>query len=332
MSDIQIYALKGDKDSEWAKLIFNSLNEGIGRFGWSYVKGCDLRILKSRIDNSGWKSLSKDEQSCFQAFLLDFKVGDWVVYINIPEWGQCTMARVAGPYYWEQTDSDFNHRFKVDCSTIKQFGRNDVAVHPALRQRLSLMGRYWRIYTQAEFFALISNLEAGGTPQPRTVQSSAALLSREIEPLLRQITERVQHVHPNYDLEFLLELVFQAMPNVRKVVRQGGAGDHGADLLVEYESGLPMPALQTQHTCVVQIKSFTGLHWDTQAVEDIRRAFKRYPNADVGLIISTAEASTPKLDKAIEKLRNDSGRRVELLIGADVARILLRFGGAALWR
>jgi hypothetical protein len=105
----------------------------------------------------------------------------------------------------------------------------------------------------------------------------------------------VQRIHPNYDLEALLELVFRAMPNVHKVVRQGGAGDYGADLLVEYESGLPIPALQTQHTCVVQAKSFTGEHWDTQAVADIRRAFERYPTADVGLIVSTAEASTPSL-------------------------------------
>ena len=240
------------------------------------------------------------------------------------------MARVAGPYYWEWTDTDFNHRFKVDVSTIREFDRNDVAVQPYLSQRLKLRGRYWHVYAEAEFEALLSNLAAVGAPQPRTPQSSAALLGREIEPLLRQITERIQRLHPNYDFEALLELVFRGMPNVRRVIRQGGAGDHGADLLIEYESGLAIPALQTQHTCVVQAKSFVGEQWDTRAVEDIRRAFVKYPAADVGLIVSTAEASTPRLDAAIDDLRTASGRRVELLIGADVARLLLRFGSALL--
>ena len=56
---------------------------------------------------------------------------------------------------------------------------------------------------------------------------------------------------PNYGLEALLEIVFNNIPGVRNVTRQGGAGDHGADLIVEYEGGIPHPAFQTQHTCVV---------------------------------------------------------------------------------
>lgn len=328
MKEVQLFALKGDAD--WTETVVSSLAQGVGRFGWSFKDGCDLRVLKSRIEASGWESLTKNEQECFQPFLLDLNTGDWVVYVNVPVWGQCTMACVSGPYYWEWTDTDFNHRFSVDTSTVRQFDRNDIAVEPHLSQRLKLRGRYWRIYAEAEFKALLANLAAGGVPQPRTTQSSAALLGRDIEPLLRQITERIQRLNPNYDFEALLELVFRGMPNVRRVVRQGGAGDHGADLIIEYESGLPIPALQTQHTCVVQAKSYVGEQWDTRAVEDIARAFVRYPTADVGLIVSTAEASTPRLDAAIDALRTSSGRRVELLIGADVARLLLRFGSTLL--
>ena len=328
MEDAQVYALKGH--DEWATTVHASLLNGVGRFGWSYIEGGDLGRLKAKIGLSGWNSLDEGEQDCFQAFLMDIKADDWVVYVNVPEWGKCTLARVTGPYYWEYADEDFNHRFPVDPSTVRVFDRNDVAVRPALSARLKLRGRYWRIYAAQEFEALLSALAAGAAPQPRTTQTNAALLGREIEPLLRRITEQVQRTHPNYDFEGLLELVFREMPNVRRVVRQGGAGDHGADLLIEYESGLPIPTLQTQHTCVVQAKSFTGEHWDTRAVEDIRRALVRYPSADVGLIVSTAEASTPVLDAAIEKLRQETGKRVELLVGADVARFLLRFGGALL--
>ena len=117
------------------------------------------------------------------------------------------------------------------------------------------------------------------------------------------------------------------VPGVREVKWQGGAGDHGADILVIFEAGLPIPGLQQQQEWVIQVKSFEGLLWDTKAVEDIRRAFDHYPNANMGLIVSTATSSTEPFDSALEKLREETGKTVHLLIGPDVARFFLRFGG-----
>ncbi|GJE62071.1 restriction endonuclease [Methylobacterium trifolii] len=329
-----IYALKGP--SEKANLvdeIRKSLDAGEGRFGWSYLEeghdDVDLERIAAKIEQSGRDSLTPLEIECNQAFLLGLVPGDWVIYINVPSYGRCTMAQVTRGYYWKHTAPDFNHRFGVDPTTVKEFDRNDASVQPALRARLVLQGRWWRIYAQDEFEFLRAALVSGITPRPRTQATSAALLGRQIEPLLIDITRRIQHTHPNYDLEILLEQVFKLMPGVRRVTRQGGAGDHGADLIVEYESGLPIPSLQSQHTCVVQVKSYTGTHWDLQAVEDIKRAFEHYPIADMGLIISTADFATEAFDAEIQKLRRETGKRVELLIGPDVARMILRFGDAA---
>lgn len=331
MTQEQIYALKGDPD--WAQMISTSLREGVGRFGWSYMKEGDqpladanLRRLKSKIEESGFGSLTKDEGDRYVAFLLELKKGDWVIYINVPNWGRCTVARVTGAYYWgSPEDDDFNHRFPVDPASVCEFDRNSAMVHPALSARLKLQGRFWRVYAVEEFKALLSNLESEIAFPLRTPQTDADLLNREITPLLQEITNRIHRTHPNYALEGFLKLVFDRIPGVRNVIWQGGAGDHGADLIVEFEGGLPHPALQTQHTCVVQAKSYVGEHWDTRAVEDIGRAFIRYPAADMGLIVSTADSSTPALESAIEDLRNRTGKRIELLIGADVAKFVLRF-------
>lgn len=81
---------------------------------------------------------------------------------------------------------------------------------------------------------------------------------------------------------------------------------------------------------VVQIKSYEGDHWDTRAVDDIRRAFEHYPEASMGLIISTATSSTTALERAIDELREESQKPVALLIGSDVAAFLLRFGAKLL--
>jgi hypothetical protein len=332
---MHIHALKVE---EWAEQVYGSLKDGVGRFGWSYMKDdnglalgdADLNRLKSKIASTGWETLTRDEQDRYQPFLLELQDGDYVVYINVPLWGRCTVARVTGPYYWKHIDDDFNHCFHVGPYSIRDFDRNTEIVHPALSTRLKLQGKHWRIYVEDEFQSLLTGLDAGGIPKRRTPWTNAKLLGREAEPFLLEITRRVQHVNPNYDLEGLLELVFKAIPGVRNVVWQGGAGDRGADLIVEFEGGLPHPALQTQHKCVVQAKSYCGDHWDTRAVGDVRRAFVAYPDADMGLIVSTADSSTEALDKAIKELRQASGKRVELLIGPDLARFLLRFGGGVI--
>jgi Restriction endonuclease len=332
-----VHALRAD---EWENEVYVSLKKGVGRFGWSFMRDAagqslgdaDLRRLKGKIDANGWSSLTADEQDRYQAFLLELKEGDWVVYVNVPRYGRCTLARVTGPYYWDHNapaDEDFNHRFLVDPTSVRDFDRNDVIVQPRLAARLKLQGRHWHIYAISEFQDLIRDLDRDLPPQRRNSQTNANLLRRKVEPLLAGITKQVQHTNPNYDFEGLLKLVFDQMSSVRNVTLQGGAGDHGADLLVEFEDGLPYP-LQMQHTCVVQAKSYEGTMWSLRAVDDIRRAFERHPEADMGLIVSTAEASTPEFEKALMDLRERSGKRVGFLIGADVARFILRYGGPLL--
>lgn len=199
-------------------------------------------------------------------------------------------------------------------------------MHPSLSARLKLQGRYWRIYLQEEFEQLLSAIDSGRLGAVRDAKANLAFLSREIQPLLSGITEKIHHCHPNYDLEGLFADVFRAVPGVKEVKWQGGAGDHGADTIVVFETGLPVTGMQKQETCVVQVKSFEGEHWDTKAVDDIRRAFDHYPEVGSGLIVSTATSATEALEKSLEELRKDTGKPVSLLIGADVAAFLLRYG------
>lgn len=321
-----IYALKGANQCD----VRASLSEGEGRFGWSYVETADLRQLRQRIQEEGWDSLSQEEKNCYQSFLLDLQEGDYVVYVNLPSWGRCTVAKVTGSYQWRFANPDFNHRFPVDPASVYEFDRNDAIVHPALRRRLSLQGRWWRIRLQREFESLLDSLRSGILPARRTPEVSMRHLSNELQPHLSDITKVIHHTHPSADLEALLERVFQNVPGVEEVHRQGRAGDHGADILVTFRAGLPISGLENERTAVVQVKSFEGEHWDTQAVEDIRRAFEHHPEASMGLIISTASASTKMLDEALDKLKEESGKPVALLIGPEVAAFFLRFGAQLL--
>lgn len=318
-----IYAFKANgREND----VFNSLKNGEGRFGWSYIETGDLRTLKQRIIEEGRGSLSEEEQDCYQEFLLNLQPGDHVVYINVPEWGRCTTAKITGNYLWRFDDDDFNHRFPVDPESVREFDRNDVAVHPALSRLLKLPPRQWTINLQDEFNALLDSL-SGNTPEsPRTARDNLRYLANAITPLLSGITREIQHTHVNSDLEPLIADVLKNVPGIIDVKWQGGAGDHGADIIAKFSGGLPILGLELDQTLIVQVKSFKGEHWDTQAVEDIRRAFKHYPEARAGLIVSTADKSTPALDHAVEQLREESKKPVALLIGQEVAAFILRYG------
>jgi hypothetical protein len=254
--------------------------------------------LQTKIDTFGWEAgLTNKEKDCYQGFLLELKENDYVVYINTPEWGRCTLARVTGPYFWRFEDrerTDFNHRFHVDSASVMVFDRNAAFAHPSLSARLKLRGRYWRIYLHDEFADLVVALKSGVVSHPRTLPDNLSFLAKAIQPLLINITEQIHHAFPNTNLEGLLAEVLKIVPGVRgsELKWQGGAGDHGADLIVIFESGLPVLGLQRQTTCVVQVKSFEGPQWDTKAVDDIRRALDHYPEAEMGLIVSTATLST----------------------------------------
>lgn len=325
--DKAIYAFRGSSD--WCD-IFASLQKGDGRFGWSYIPTADLRQLQKRIDGGEWDKLTDQEKDCYQSFLLDMKDGDYVVYINVPAWGKCTLARVTGGYEWRYEDKDFNHRFPVDPSSVYTFDRNSASVHPALGARLKLQGRWWRIYKHKEFMDLVDFLKAGGKSVQKTPQANLQFLSAQIEPCLLDITRHIHNTHPNYDLECLLAEVFKKVPGVIDVKWQGGAGDHGADIIVTYESGFPIPGMEKQSVLLVQVKSFYGKHSDTKAVNDIERAFRHYPDASMGLIISTADSASDEVTEALDKLREASGKQIGLLIGPNVAAFLLRYGAKLL--
>ncbi|MXW65216.1 MAG: restriction endonuclease [Bacteroidetes bacterium SB0662_bin_6] len=327
MSDYTIYALKNSTIPDQDAKTYKSLREGVGRFGWSYVETADLTELRDRIVNRGWDDLDDDEKACYQTFLLDIKEGDYVVYINIPTWGECTLARVTGPYFWEWggENSDFNHRFSVDPDSFLVFDRNDAIVHPQLSSKLKLRGRWWRIFDlHEEFELLVDSLKKGEGGQPRTMETSLDRFKNEILPNFESITKKIHRAYPGSDLEKLIAEIFRRVPGVKDVKEQGGPGEHGADLLVIFEWGV-----LGQSTWVVQVKSFKDEMWETKAVDQIREALE-YWGADMGVIVSTASSGSEALDKALDKLRDDTGKPVSLLIGEDVAAFLVRFGGELL--
>lgn len=325
--DRNVWAIFGDE--RFRDVMYRSLQAGERRFGWSYVETADPESLAGRIEREGWSSLSEKEKDCYQRFLLEIRPGERVVYVNVPARGEGTLARADRPHFfrWDPEIGDLGHRFGVDPTTLRTFDRNAAFVHPRLSSLLKFRGRYRRIHARDEFQDLLDSLAEPGavsSEQKRTPVDHVKQLFQELNEPLKKVLEGVRRTHPNRDLEMLMQRVFEAMPGVIGVERKAGSGDRGADLVVIDRAGLPVGELERDEISLVQVKAYEGLHDDTRAVEDIRRAFEHHPEATVGLIVSTAEGVSQRFHDALRKLGEGTDKTVAMLYGANLARLVLR--------
>ena len=333
-----IWALKGPSPNDYdqeeytevLKFLSSSIRKGVSRFGWGYIDTADLTKLQDKT----WQEMNYKEQNCWSKanFLLEVEKGDWVVHINLPYWGACFAGQVIEEYSFEQTDnevSDYRHTLKLDPTTIIEFERNDDEVLPIISSRLKLQGRYWTIQYVDEFLQTINNIKAEALGKKESESVGVFYLKQDLSPLLKSITDKIQKAHPAGKLESFIAEVLRKVPNVINVSEHGkhkGWGtDNGADLIVTYKSGLSFSNLEKEEKLVVQVKSYTGQHWETNAVEQIEDALTEF-EAATGLIITTAQ-STENLEKAVEALSSKLNKPIGLIAGEGVAKFVLKYGG-----
>lgn len=315
--------------------VYSSLKKGISRYGWSYVNTADLR----KLENKDWDELDESETDCWNRghFLLEIEKGDWIVHINVPEWGFCTAGQIIETYKFDSKKNkigvgdysdggDFRHTLGIDIETLTTFNRNDENITPFISRRLKLQGAHWKIYETDEFLKSIKNVRNNAVSLPENVSHGLYYLREDLKIPLSEITEAIQRNHPGKKLEDFFGMIFGKIPNVIDV-KQNGSGwgtDYGADIIVTYSTGLPITGIQQETITVVQVKSFTGTHWNDEAVEQIKTGISKY-EASSGLIISTAEASDDLL-KSIERAQKQIKKPIALIAGEDVAMFVLKYG------
>ncbi|MCD4745362.1 MAG: restriction endonuclease [Bacteroidales bacterium] len=314
-------------NKESLKFVSDSLKQGISRFGWGYIDTADIRVLGPKP----WGEMTKDELLIWSktSFLSKIKKWDWIVHINVPHWGTVTTGQVIEKYDFEIEDneiSDFRHFFKLDLKSILKFNRNSPNVHPLVSRKLKLRGKYWRVYAEKEFFETIENLKNGNVSIQENSTIGVHYLKNELKPFYDKITKIIHNTHPEKKLEYFLADVFENIPNVTevKVNGSGWGTDYGADIIVKYNSGLEILDLNKEDTLVVQVKSYEGQHWSTNAVAQIKTAIETF-NADAGMIITTAK-STENIEKEIENVSSELEIPISLIAGENVAKFVLKYG------
>ena len=346
-----IYAY-GSPGDDIKPFIYDSLvNQNISRFLWSRYHDCDLNRLKKVPTDR----MSPDERESWKRGrrLLDFHPGDWVIHKHIPTYGKMTAARLSSEYFYQNPlpapGKDGRQCFHVD--KVFTFDKKDERVHPLFRAKLNVMGALHRIYDEKEFYESLYELgyefddadyEAAkavganifpSVVEPKDDETASRMkdsfLEREFKQILGDINIKIQHNNPGKQLERFLAAVFRKIPGVTEVKENGfgWCGDDGADLIVKYNLERIKGVELEEQIWVVQVKSYVGEHWDTNAVAQIKNAIEVF-DADVGIIITTGER-TQTLETAFNNLTDEMSEKnvaVHLIAGVEVAQFVLRYG------
>lgn len=323
-----IHAMK--VNAEWAKEVHDSIiNDGEARFGWSYNNDLNNLEIKKRIE-SGQK-ITEEQKKCYFKWLInDIKVGDYLVYINVPTYGEVTITKVTKAYYWKTPSADdFNHCFGIDKNTVYEFNRNSSIVHPYLSARLKLQGKHWRIYGCDEHFnELLLQLQKGNTGEERTISHNIKKFNRDINGPLTKIADILYKTFPNKSLEELLQIVFKNIPNVISVDNIKGSADKGADLIIRYDKKLPFLS-NSQETWYVQVKSYSNECYTTSALDGLKKAIEEYNDGNLteAIIAITSSYIDDNVLKEIKEYNEDSNNKVHvtMLNGVNLVRFILKY-------
>lgn len=308
MNQVYTFAKVDEKDAR--QKVYEEIKQGKSRFGMWEQK----------------KSLTDKEQSAGKnAILLRIKPGDWIVHVNMPEYGKCVAVKTVGEYDFDQGlqcswGSDFNNFIPVDKDLIFEFDRNNPNILSSVN--LSPRRRAQRVLETEDFLKSLSNLREGKLNDIPPSERSIEHLREKITGLLPKITETIHEMNKSKEFERFLHRIFDKMPNTISI--QNGFGwrtDHGADLIVEFEN--PIIGINVTTKVVVQAKSYKGNHSDTSAIDQIIAGMEKY-QADAGLLITTGK-ETEVLENYITKKSIETGKTIDLIAGKDLAKFVLRY-------
>lgn len=132
--------------------IWESLQAGKARLGWSYHDRLNLAQIKEKVQSgipldTGEKKAWKGKQ-----FLYAVQPGDYLIYTQQPERGLFVIVQVSeqgGDYdFAPETDSlegDFRSYRRCTLVTEQPVSKSDKIVHPAIRHKLGIRGRIYRL-------------------------------------------------------------------------------------------------------------------------------------------------------------------------------------------
>jgi hypothetical protein len=285
----------------------------------------EIRKGKSRFGMWDQKNSLLKEFHGGNAFLLKIRPGDWIVHVNSPKYGRCVAVQVVDTYKFDDGlncvwGTDFCNYIPVNPKTLVEFERNDERVIPSVNLRPMRRGQ--RIKKVEDFLQSLENLKCEKSANSEGELRGVLHLREKFDTeLLPKITKYIHELNKSKELEKFLHLIFDSMPNVESTMNGfGWRTDHGADLIVEFQS--PLSGVSLSSKLIVQVKSYKGTHSELKAIDQVAQGIEKY-SGDGGLLITTGNA-TEELEEYALGISEKIGKPIDIIAGAEVSRFVLR--------
>lgn len=324
-------------DKNHRAYILAELNQNRLRQGWGYVPEQDLRkIAEKRTRNA---PLTPTEQQAWgNRRMLEtewngLQPDDIVICPNLPEYGRWVLARVTGPYRFDEGDpdnnTDYRHCLPVEPlrapdGTVAVINPNNAHVDARLRQTMRNMRRLWSIDYLADAVERMRTATAEGvdlstahTPSERR----EAFFTKTRQAITHAVWDQLQQNVHGAELEHLLvpilESVYGAGTEYVKAV--GGRGEKGADIIVNARGPQGL-----RFRTAIQVKMHDGTAYDDHVVDQLRRAHHER-GAQAGVLLTTAVSITPDLQAKLTQLSGELDIDIQAWTRDDFVRLLLGY-------
>lgn len=234
-----------DKDSgEPIPGVFEELQVGRARIGWSYRDDLDLRLIQEKIQQgSSLNGYEQDAKRCL-GFLARPTLDDYLLYPHQPDRGQFCIVQVKDEYDYSAAedglDGDFRSFRPCSLMTSGPVDMYDEIVPSQLRQRLGRPGRFSEVYDTSPLFIFLEALPEAGRIQDA---SNRAGLQRIHNELREKLPDALRREFSRADLSRkLCPDLFERM-GYSYVVQEGPA-EAGSDIVVSLGSPLLLDSVE----------------------------------------------------------------------------------------
>lgn len=298
------WAMRTDRNNK--EVIWHELSLGRLRQGWGHDRSQDLRVVDKiwNWEGGDWNQLTEDQHYAAGHFHMlgkysgSMQPNDIVLLPNLPNDGWFSICRLTeGPYEFEPLSQtgDHGHIRSAAILTPQGIDKYDPNVHAQLRKTLRTPSRLWSVGVYQEHIELLIEAAESGVQFNRGV-----FVQQRIEALIARVHDGLNQVRASElgafrdflkagelerlfeagDWEHVLKAALTALYPTAEVFHTGGAGEQGADLIIQLPNAF-CPALPL--LIPVQVKHHEGISPDWP-LDQLRQAIMSYRRGSADLL------------------------------------------------
>ena len=321
----QAYVVKTvDNSGEPIPGVFEELQAGRARIGWSYQDDLDLRLMREKIEQGGpLNKAEKDAKRCL-GFLTRPTLDDYLLYPHQPKRGQFCVVQVKGEYGYSSEEDGLKADFRSfrPCSlmTAEPVDLYDEIVPSQLRHRLGVPGRFSEVYDTVPLSIFLNDLPAAGRIQG---DSNRASLQRIHKELRKTLPDALKREFSRSDLSRKLCADLFERIGYSYVVQEGPA-EAGSDIVVTLNEPL-LPDL-VEIRIGVQVFSYKETVEQSDFQDKLNQLLQGWDenSLDYGVLLTTGCCSREAKATLQRHNKEHQCQLVRLIDGNELADLFLK--------